>query len=1169
MNALPQNSPVAADVPIRGELYSTERLEEHAESLAAEHTIYADRRTGRRLLPRLAENGRVLLECYRVIAGAVREESAISPAAEWLVDNFHIVEEQLREIREDLPPGFYRELPKLSTGPLEGYPRVFAIAWAFVEHTDSRFEAEALRRFVRSYQRLEPLKIGELWAIAISLRLVLVENLRRLVERVAERRFAREQADRLADRILGTDAGAPGDPATALRELERHRLTRPFIVQLVQRLREQDPETTPALAWLNERLAARQEDPEEIVRVEHQQQVATLVTVRNVISSMRLLSAFDWNAFFESVSLVEEALRQGTRVEEMDFPTRDRYRHAVEELARGSRHPEIEVAKRAAEKARSAVPARGRARTEDRRADPGWYLISGGRDAFEKELAFRPPLSQWLRRASIRRAAAAYPGTILLFTAILLSLPVSVAAKLDSPAVVLVLLGLLALVPASELAIAVINREVTEIVGPRRLPKLELEEGIPPEMRTLVVVPTLLTSESEAREEIERLEVHFLGNPDGDVRFALLTDWTDADVESLPEDEALLAEAVGGIAALNAAHGTLPGGESRFLLFHRRRVWNEREGKWMGWERKRGKLHELNRFLRGAMDTTFVREAAPGGVLAPPGGVVYVVTLDSDTRLPREGVRELVGAMAHPLNRPEADRATGRVVDGYAVLQPRITPTLPSAGSGTLYQQVFSGRRGIDPYAFSVSDVYQDLFGEGSYTGKGIYDVDAFESALSGRVPENALLSHDLFEGLFARAGLVSDIELFEGYPGHYEVSASRQHRWARGDWQLLPWLFPRVPDASGRGMRNSIPVLGRWKIFDNLRRSLAALAALLTLVAAWVLPGGSPYLWTAFIAATIAVPGLFSFLAELLPRRRGIAKRSFLRGLGKDLALSLFQTLLRLILLAHQAWNMGDAILRALLRVFVTRRRLLEWVPAAQARRSLDLSAGGFYLRMWGAVFAAIASAALVAVRAPESWPIAAPFIAAWLLSPLVARFISMPPRALEEEPFSDSDAAVFRRIARSTWRYFEEFTVAEEHFLPPDNFQETPRGIVAHRTSPTNLGLALLSTVSANDLGWIGTHEMVERLEATLATMERLERFRGHFYNWYDTGDLRPLEPRYVSTVDSGNLYGALIVLRQACLEHTGEPVLSPNALRGVRDAIAVLRHSFRRISTHPRDG
>jgi cyclic beta-1,2-glucan synthetase len=1156
-------TPTDPETPIRGELYSTDRLEQFAEALAREHAVLPGKRRGRPLLPRMAENGRVLLRSYRSIANAIRKESAISPAAEWLVDNFHIVEEQLREIREDLPPGFYRELPKLATGPLQGYPRVYAIAWAFVEHTDSHFELETLRRFVRAYQRVQPLTIGELWAAAISMRLVLVENLRRLVESTDRRREARDRADTLADALLAATGRPPVDVVALFKELDGVPLTTAFAVQLVSRLREEDPAVSPALQWLNHRLAADGTTPEEIVRLEHQKQVATHVTVRNVITSMRLLSAVDWSEFFESVSLVEEVLREGTRVAEMDFATRDRYRRAIEELSRGTRHSEAEIARRAVQRARDATPVS----PDSGLADPGYYLISKGRAAFDKELGYRVPITRWLRRAWIRAATPGYIGTILLLTGVIVCLPLTIEALRGTASVELLLLALLALVPASDLAVAVINRSVTKLVGPRRLPKLELAGGVPSELRTLVVVPTLLTSEADVREGIERLEVHYLANGEGEVRFALLSDWADAQQESMPGDEALLAAAVEGIAALNAKHGPAREGGDRFLLLHRRRAWNEREGVWMGWERKRGKLRELNRLLRGATDTTFL-PVGPRGP-AVPQGVRYVITLDADTRMPRDGVCLLVGAMAHPLNQPVFDPATRLVVEGHAVLQPRVTPTLPAVGTGTLFRQIFSGPRGIDPYAFAVSDVYEDLFGEGIYTGKGIYDVDAFERALAGRVPENTLLSHDLFEGLFARAGLVSDIELFEEYPAHYEVSAVRQHRWARGDWQLLPWIFGRAPDASGRRGPNPISTIGRWKMIDNLRRNLSAPAALATLAACWALPAVNAHLWTAFILATIAIPGLSSFIAEMLQGRRGLAKRSFVRGIGADLGLSLAQAALRMILLAHQAWLMADAILRTLIRLAITRRHLLEWVPAAQARQTQDLEIGGFYRRMHGAILLAAAVGSLVAVVHPEAWPEAAVFVAAWALSPLVARTISLPARATEEKPLSETGARRLRRLARRTWRYFEAFAGPEENHLPADNFQETPRPVVAHRTSPTNMGLALLATVAANDLGWIGTLDMVDRLEATLSTMEKLERYRGHFYNWYDTRDLRPLDPRYVSTVDSGNLAGHLIVLRHACLERIDRPALSGTALEGIADCLALLRENAEVLVPAGREG
>lgn len=1154
-------APPQSEEPIRAELFSIERLEQHAESLAAAQHVTSTTRRKRRLLPRVQENGRVLLESYRTIAQTIREERAITPAAEWLVDNFHIVDEQLREIRDDLPPGYYRQLPKLAEGPFEGYPRVFGLVWAFVAHTDSRFDPEALRRFVRAYQRIQPLTIGELWAVAITLRVVLVENLRRLTEQMVRGRAARQAADALADNLLGLESRSAAPGVIALRHLEGAPLVTAFAVQLALRLRDQDPAVVPALRWLDERLAAQGTTADEIVRVEHQRQEAMNVTVRNVITSMRLLSAFDWAGFFESVSLVDEVLRADSDFAALDFATRDRYRHAVEELARGSQHSELEIARRVIIQTKSAATHSkgGNALLGGRQADPGYYLISKGRVGFERELGIRVPTKRWLRRAYATEATPGYLGTIAVVGGIILALLLLTASNSGVSAAGLFLLGLFATILALDLAVTLVNRVAVALLEPRALPKLELRDGVPTSLRTMIVVPTLLTSHADIEEQIKRLEVHYLANLDDELRFALLSDWTDAAQETMPGDDALLAAAVDGIARLNRRYEPAVDGETRFFLLHRRRVWNESERKWFGWERKRGKLHELNRLLRGATDTTFL---STGDTRRVPADVRYVITLDADTRLPRGAACRLVGTIAHPLNRPRFDPQVGRVVEGYAVLQPRVTPTLPTDRDGSLFQRIFSGSAGIDPYASATSDVYQDLLAEGSYTGKGIYDVDAFEAALTGRVPDNTLLSHDLFEGTFARAGLVTDIEVFDEFPAHYQVAVARQHRWARGDWQLLPWIFGHARDQSGSRARTSLPPMDRWKMLDNLRRTLLAPAAFLTLIAGWTIPSASPFLWTSFVLSTLAFPAVLPLLGDLLPRFHGISKRSYIRTIGMDLGFAVSHFSLAVTLLAHQAWVMTDAVVRTLFRVYVTRRNLLEWVTAAQAKSRAALTLNSMYHWMSGAVVLAVAAGVIVAVGRPQALPVAAPFVLLWILSPVVACWISLPPRAAGTAPLSLNDVRAFRLTARRTWRFFETFVCPEDHMLPPDNFQEDPTPIVAHRTSPTNLGLYLLSTIAAHDFGWLGTFAVVERLEATFDTMNSLERFRGHFYNWYATRDLRPLDPKYVSTVDSGNLAGHLLALGQAGKEIIDRPVLGPHILSGIADAVLLVRESARAI-------
>jgi cyclic beta-1,2-glucan synthetase len=1131
--------------PIRAELFGIERLAQHAASLAAAQRVISGVEPRRALLPRIEANGAVLRDANRVIAEALLEERWITPAAEWLVDNFFVVDEQLREIRDDLPLGFYRELPALAEGHLAGYPRVYGIAWAFVAHTDSRFDPETLRRFVREYQRVQPLTIGELWALTISLRAVLVENLRRMADAIVRGRTARREADALADEFLGLGTRAAPTLAAVMARDDNPRLVTAFAVELVQRLRDQDPAVTPALAWLNQRLAAQGTTADEIALVEHQRQAAMTVTVRNVITSMRLMSALDWTAFFESVSLVDAELGARSNFAAMDFASRDAYRHAIEALARGSARTELDVARQALARASGQLALSFDAGASDdaRRTDPGFYLVGAGRREFERTLGFRPPFALRARRALTDAATPVYLGAFFLLTAGILAIPLSLTAPHVSLAG-LIVLGALGAVPASDLAVALLNRFITAVIAPSILPRLEWAGGVPSDFRTIVVVPTLLTGVHDVEDQVDQLEVHYLSNADGDVRFALLSDWVDAGAESAPDDAVILEAARAGIARLNASHGPPPDGGARFFLFHRRRLWNANERVWMGWERKRGKLHELNRLLRGVTTTTFITEdsAAPPA----PEGVRYVVTLDADTRLPIGAIKRLVGTMAHPLNRPHLDPLTRRVVEGYAVLQPRVTAPLPGR-SGSVYQQLSSGAAGVDPYAAAVSDVYQDLFGEGSYTGKGIYDVDAFEAALAGRVPDNMLLSHDLFEGLFARAGLVTDVELFESAPANYLTAAARQHRWARGDWQLLPWI-----------LHERLSVVGRWKMIDNLRRTLSMPAAFLTLLAGWSWPGSPTALWSAFIMAVIVVPSMLPPLAGLWPSAPGISKRSHVRAVARDFRSAVGHVALTVTIMAHQAELMADAITRTLGRLYVTHGRMLEWQTTEFAASRIPRTLAGYYRRMAGGVLLTVMAAACLAMWHPAAWPAVVPLLTLWALAPAIARRASRPGSSRRLAPLTDDERRTLRLIARRTWSFFSTFVTAESHALPPDNFQETPQPVVAQRTSPTNIGLYLLSALAARDFGWIGTLDLVDRVEATLDSVRALEHHRGHLYNWYDTQDRRALEPKYVSSVDSGNLAGALVTLAGALREMAGEASAGQAVLSGIADAALLLREA-----------
>jgi cyclic beta-1,2-glucan synthetase len=1094
----------------------------------------------------------VLLDAYRTITLAASKGSNITPAGEWLVDNYHVIEQQIRKVHSDLPPSFYRQLPKLADGPFVGYPRVFGMAWACVAHSDSRFDMDALIRFVRAYQVVQPLTIGELWAMAITLSIVLVENLRRAAERIVSGRVEREQADQVADRLLGVN-GLTIDRQALSEYFQKHgELSASFVVQVVKRLRDQDPRVTPALQWLEEQLIALGTTSDQMVYDEHQRQGATNVTVRNIITSMRLISDVNWAEFFEEVSLVEAVLCRETDLAQMDFATRNLYRSAIENLARRSAHSELEITHTLIAATQSVTADDP---DEPRKRDPGYHLLGRGRRAFEKVVGYRAPLNHWPRALSDAVGPIGYILSVLLLAALIISVPLTALAAQGIALSYLLVCALLGMILAIDLSVALVNRAVTRGFGATMLPALSLRTGIPASMRTMIVVPALLTTRESIETLLERLEVHYLASSHGELHLALLLDWTDAATEHTDDDAALLQIAADGIAHLNRVHEA-PSQGARFYALHRRRIWSETEQRWMGWERKRGKLHELNQLLRGGLDTTFIADTRMPPL---PSDVRYVITLDADTRLPREAVRRLVGKLAHPLNRARFDTTTGRVVEGYGVLQPRVTPSLPIGREGSLFQRTFSSMTGIDPYGAAVSDVYQDLFGEGSYAGKGIYDIDAFEAALADRVPTGSMLSHDLFEGTFARAGLASDIEVIEEFPARYDVAAARNHRWVRGDWQLLPWLFGRR-DASRRGT-GGLLLLGQWKMFDNLRRSLSAPTALFALLTGWLLPLHAAWIWTAFVLTAIALPALLPALAAIVPRRDVIA-RSHLTAWSQDVALACTQISLLIAFLPHQAWLMFDAIGRTLYRLTISRRNLLEWVTAAQSQLATQLGLIGIYRRMSVSVLAALSAVALIAFGRFEALWVALPFVMLWTVAPAIARRISESPPVAGRLPVSAADRLGLRLIARRTWRYFETFVSASDHMLPPDNFQEDPQPVVAHRTSPTNMGLYLLCAVSARDFGWIGTLESIERLETTLATMQRLQRFRGHFYNWYDTRDLRPLEPQYVSSVDSGNLAAHLLTVANACHEWGRVPIDDTAHFDGVADAVQLARDALLKL-------
>ena len=1142
------------DVPLRSDLFSASQMEQHGRTLAALHKLDEDH-APERLLARLAENEAILLEVRDLVAEAVKGNRRITPAGEWLLDNFYLVEEQIRTAQTLLPKGYAKGLPRLKDGLSRGLPRVYDIALETVSHGDGRVDPEHLSGFVAAYQTVATLRLGELWAIPIMLRLALIENLRRVSMRIAFDRIARNYADYWADKITETAEKNPKNLILTVAEMARSNppMVSAFVAEFTRRLQGHGAPLALPLTWIEQQLSESYLTIEQLVQSENQQQAADQLSMSNSIGSLRFLSAMDWRQFVERMSAVDRTLCEDPAgvYGKMDFATRDRYRHVVEEIAEKSGLAENEVARFTV-----GLAEEGDAGTNGdvRAGHVGFYLIDGGLPQLKARVGARSSFADMARSSGRRFSLPLYGVSILL---LVLLFVVGVAAETYSHGIhgpLLWIVGALSLLSVGSLATALVNLFATRLVTPHSLPRMDFSKGIPPESATLVVVPTMLTSPERIGHLADALEVRFLANRDDNLRFGLLTDFRDAPEEKLAGDDALLISARHRIEELNEKYKGSAG--DPFFLFHRPRQWNRQERTWMGYERKRGKLAELNALLRGGAGAGFSLIVGDTVALS---NVRYVITLDTDTELPRDSARQLVGAMAHPLNLPLYDAIKGRIVRGYGVLQPRVAISLPGTNRSR-YARMWGSDAGIDPYTRVVSDVYQDLFGEGSFIGKGIYDVDAFERVLKGRFPENRILSHDLIEGCYARSGLVSDVQLHEEYPSRYSVDVSRRRRWIRGDWQLLRWLLPGVPGPNARFRKNPLSPLSRWKILDNLRRSLVSPALTLLALVGWTaLP--SPWFWTAFTFAIVLIPSLISSLMDLLRKPQDVLASQHVTHAARSAGRGVTQAIFTLLCLPHEAFFSGAAILHTLWRMLVSRRGLLEWNPSGEADRSSRTDLAGAFRSMWIAPAIACAATGYLLYWRAVALPAAVPILSLWFVSPLVAWWISRP-LSHRKARLAEDQIVFLRKLSRKTWAFFEAFVGPDDHWLPPDNYQEEPVAVVAHRTSPTNMGLALLANLSACDFGYISVGQLIERTEKTLNTMAAMERHRGHFYNWYDTESLKALLPMYVSSVDSGNLAASLLTLRAGLLALPDEKLPGPRLFDGLRDTLMVLSDA---VGTH----
>lgn len=1122
---------------------SPAQILEHARRHAREQSVDHKPQRSPELLKRLKQSRRRLLQVCEDLAAASRLEQKTTPAADWILDNEYILEGNARDVLLNLPRSFYRQLPTLASDPNRGLPCIYDLARNLVSHTELRLDRDNIPAFIEAYQSVRILTIAELWAIPQMLRIALIESIQSLAITALADLRERQLAGFWANRLSAANRRDPNQLFAILAELAKANPapTPYFGAELISLLYDEESALSPVRSWLERSL--KKPLPDFSLR-EQNRQTREQLSCGNAFTSLRQLALLDWREIFEQLSPVEQTLRHDPSgiYPHMDFPTRDRCRRSIEELARAAGLSEEQVADHVINLAAQNGPESTR---DNLRNHVGTWLTGHGRAELSLLLGCRESLRHRILAWIIFHHTFVYLFGICAISALALFLIATFRHTGPPPAIRIGLL-LLILIPVSQLAIEMVNYLITRLLPTRSLPKMDFEiSGIPDEFRTLVVVPMMLTNAGTVRYEVEKLEIRYLANKEPNLLFSLFTDYTDSATRTRDDDGQLLQIATECLTELNRRYGA-----ERFFLFHRERIWSESEQKFIGWERKRGKLEELNRLIDG----TRPEGAARLVYLGDPhqlADIRFIITLDNDTQLPHSTARRLVETLAHPLNQPRFDASGSIMPDSYSIIQPRVSPTLPST-SITIFSRLFADAVGIDPYTRVISDVYQDLSGEGSYHGKGIYDVRAFSRVLSGRFPEEWVLSHDLIEGAHVRVGLASDIELYDEFPQGYQSYSSRTHRWVRGDWQIAGWILPRVPHSSGGRGANPLSLLNRWKILDNLRRSLLPAASLALLVTSWFI---SP-LVSGIAALLVGMQLLFHPLAQpftMATSRTGL-KFFSLSKLRHDLLRATADA----ALIPHQAAVTLDAIVRVWYRRMISQRNLLEWTAQAthwSASRRQPLFVASLAL---GSIFSAGTGWAIWCIS-PTSLPQALPWLALWFFSPLLAWLLNLRPVEKPAHKVAETDDRFLRQVARRTWRYFSTFVTAETSWLPPDNYQVAHQNRVAMRTSPTNIGLWLTSVLGAHDSGYLTVDQVIEMLADSMASISRLDRYHGHLLNWYDIQTLVPLEPRYVSTVDSGNLLGALWALEQGLDELVHAPLFAGKVFTGLVDTGEILKQSL----------
>ena len=1096
----------------KGAVLDKQQLEAYLEKLASDQTLKerADKITYP--IPRMLDNFCVITDTYNLLNEHIRLKIPIHPAGEWLLDNYYVIDETVKNIEKTLTLKKYRNFLGIANGTNYGFARIYVLANEIVSYTDNRVDGNVLTDLLRSYQEKKKLNMEEIWNVGVFLQISLIENIRQICERIVSSQLQKYRVENIIERLIENKSkeelkfGKLNEYKAKVKEYGEMKY--PFIEYMSFKLRQFGKKGYPFLNALEEQVNKMGIEISEVVKKEHFDIAVKKVSIGNAITSIKSIQRINFIDIFEKINQVDDVLKQDPAnvYSKMDYKTKIYYRNKIQEISKKTKISEIYIAKKCLEMAEGK---------EGKRAHIGYYLIDEGRKELMSAL-----LGKNLRYWSNERKMGTY---ILVKVAISLLVSIIFGLYMYSETrnmPVSIITAALIYLPIEIIFIQILQYILSKVVKPKQIPKLDLQSGVPEDAATFVVIPTIISKPEKIKEMFKKLEVYYIANKSDNLYFALLGDVTSSSKEKEEFDEQISEL---GIELANELNKKYPSQNfPRFHFIYRQRKWNSQEECYLGWERKRGLLEQFNEYVLKNKNNEFRVNTID---LEKLPKVQYVITLDADTELVLNSGLELIGAAAHILNKTEVK--DGAVVSGHGIIQPRVGISLDAA-SRTLFTKLYSGSSGTDSYTNAISDVYQDNFEEGIYTGKGIYDLKVFSEVLRNEIPENTVLSHDLLEGSYLRAGLASDIMLMDGYPGTYLSFKTRLSRWTRGDWQIIRWLRGKIKGKDGKYKPNPLNLISKYKILNNLVKSAFApvvfgLIIFLSIVDVLYNIKVWPFVTIAILA--LIIPSVMEMVNRIIYKKDGEKGQKTFYKTVSGVKASFIRAVLEIGTLPDKAFAMLSSICKTIYRMCKSKKHLLEWTTAEEAELNTKTDMFSYYRSMWANVFA---GAVLLILLYRNIWGVILGIL--WLITPGVIKYVG---NKTEKKPaiqyLSEEEQKYLKGIGEKTWGFFKTYLTEDANYLPPDNYQEDRRNKVVYRTSPTNIGLALLAVTSSYDMGYESLEDTIQLLSKMIDTISRMQKWNGHLYNWYDIQTLEPLVPKYVSTVDSGNFVGYLYTLKQ----------------------------------------